>query len=141
MTVRHEYDYPAPLEYLPSSKCLSEENLNYYFDYLKRNEIDVVINQSGNFNDSELWCKARELDIKVISVLHSTPSVAYDHLFETEVFPLRSNKLIEKVKRVARILLYPRIRRNYWSNRVKQFEYVVPNSDIVCCLSKITIKM
>ena len=51
ITIRHEYDYPAPLEYLPSGECLSKGNVEYYYDYLKRNKIDVVINQSGNFSD------------------------------------------------------------------------------------------
>ena len=41
ITVRHEYDYPAPLEYLPSGDLLSKENIAYYESYLKKNKIGV----------------------------------------------------------------------------------------------------
>lgn len=136
ITVRHEYDYPAPLEYLPSSECLSQENIDAYFDYLKRNEIDVVINQSGNFSDSRLWCKAQELGVKVISVLHSNPWVAYKYLWDTDIVPLKSSGFKEQLKRVARILLYPRIKRGMRQSRIDQFKYLLPNTDIVCLLSK-----
>lgn len=136
ITIRHEYDYPAPLEYLPSSDSFSQENINYYFDYLKRNEIDIVINQSGNFSDSQLWCKARDLDIKVISVLHSNPWLSYNHLWDTDIIPLKGSGVKEQLKRIARILLYWRIKRRMRKSRVSQFEYLMPNSDKICLLSE-----
>ena len=43
ITIRYEYDYPAPLEYLPSSDLLSEENIVFYHNYLKRNNISIVV--------------------------------------------------------------------------------------------------
>lgn len=136
ITVRHQYDYPAPLEYLPSSECLSEDNVKYYFEYLKRNKIDIVINQSGNFSDSKLWCKAREIGIKVISVLHSNPWVAYKHLWETDIYPLKASGFKEQLKRIARILLYLKIKKQYQSSRISQFKYLLPNTDKVCLLSE-----
>ena len=135
ITVRHEYDYPAPLEYLPSSECLSQENIDYYFDYLRRNHIDVVINQSGNFDDSELWLKAHEVGIKVISVLHNPPQVNLLHLWQ-EMSTLRDDSTIEWCKRLARVVLYPKIKNRYFQSRKQHFEYLLPNTDIVCTLSK-----
>lgn len=134
ITIRHEYDYPAPLEYLPSGECLSKGNVEYYYDYLKRNKIDVVINQSGNFSDSDLWLKASDLGIKVISVLHSNPWVSYSHLWQ-EVYPLKNAKFTEKLKRIARVMLYFKIKKQVKSSRVNHFRRLLPKTDKVCLLS------
>lgn len=136
ITIRHEYDYPAPLEYLPSSDCLSQENIDYYFDYLKRNKIDVVINQSGNFSDSALWLKARERGVKVVSVLHSAPWVSYKHLWHSDILPLKNDSIIEKFKRIARICLYPKIKRRVRNSRIRQFQTLLPQTNVVTMLSK-----
>lgn len=135
ITIRHEYVYPAPLEYLPSSDLLSSENITYYQDYLKRNQIDIVINQSGNFSDSRLWLKAKDWNIKVISVLHSTPWVSYKHLWR-ELYPLRNNSSIEKLKRIVRIILYPKIKYKIKNSRIDHFRQLLPETDYVCTLSE-----
>lgn len=134
ITIHHEYDYPAPLTYLPSRELLSEENITFYQHYLKEHAIDVVINQSGNFSDSALWLRTGNPAVKVISVLHSTPWVAYKHLWSTNL-ALRNDTLIEKLKRIARILLYPRIKRQYRDSRERQFRMLLPGTDKVCTLS------
>lgn len=134
ITIRHEYDYPAPLTYLPSCELLSEENILFYQHYLKDNSIDVVINQSGNFSDSELWLRTGNPAVKVISVLHSTPWIAYKHLWNT-ISSLRNDTLIEKFKRIARVALYPRIKRQYRTSREHQFRMLLPKTDKVCLLS------
>lgn len=135
ITIRHEYDYPAPLEYLPSSDLLSEENIVFYHSYLKRNNISIVVNQSGNFDDSRLWLKAKEWEVKVISVLHSNPWIGYTHLWNV-IFPLRDNTRIEKLKRIVRVFLYPRIKYQYKLRRKEQFRMLLPQTDIVCTLSE-----
>lgn len=135
ITIRHEYVYPAPLEYLPSSDLLSSENITYYQDYLKRNQIDIVINQSGNFSDSRLWLKAKDWNIKVISVLHSNPWVAYSHLWQ-EIYPLKNDSFIEKFKRIARIVLYPKIKYILRNSRIEHFKQLLPETDYVCTLSE-----
>ena len=134
ITIRHEYEYPAPLTYLPSRELLSDENISFYQQYLKDNDIDIVINQSGNFSDSELWLRTGNPAVKVISVLHSTPWVAYKHLWST-ILPLRNDTLIEKFKRIARIVLYPRIKHQYRLCREQQFRMLLPSTDKVCMLS------
>ncbi len=135
ITVRHEYDYPAPLEYLPSGDLLSSENIVYYEAYLKRNKIDIVINQSGNFDDSRLWLKAKIWNIPVISVLHANPWIAYKYLWR-ELLLLRNDSLLEKIKRIARIILYPKIKYEYKHYRIKQYKLILPASDYVCALSE-----
>ena len=134
ITIHHEYDYPAPLTYLPSRELLSEENIAFYQNYLKEHAIDVVINQSGNFSDSALYLRTGNPAVKIISVLHSTPWVAYKHLWSTNL-ALRNDSLVEKFKRIARILLYPRIQRHYRKSREHQFRMLLPGTDKVCMLS------
>lgn len=135
ITVRYEFDYPAPLEYLPSGDLLSSENISYYEAYLKKNKIDIVINQSGNFDDSRLWLKAKNWNIPVISVLHSTPWVAYKHLWK-EVSSLKNDSLIEKFKRIARVILYPKIKYQFKQSRIRQYKMMLPTTDYVCALSE-----
>lgn len=134
ITIHHEYGYPASLTYLPSRELLSEENITFYQHYLKEHAIDVVINQSGNFSDSALWLRTGNPAVKVISVLHSTPWVAYKRLWSTNL-ALRNDTLVEKFKRSARILLYPRIKRQYRDSRERQFRMLLPGTDKVCMLS------
>lgn len=134
ITIRHEFDYPAPLTYLPSRELLSDENIAFYQQYLREHDIDVVINQSGNFDDSRLYLCTGNSRVKVISVLHTTPWVAYKHLWST-ISPLRNDTLIEKFKRIARIVLYPRIKRQYRVHREQQFRMLLPETDKVCMLS------
>lgn len=134
ITIRHEYDFPVPLTYLPSRELLSDENITFYQHYLSEHEIDVVINQSGNFSDSELYFCTGNLAVKVISVLHSTPWVAYKHLWSI-VTRLRNDSFIEKIKRIARVLLYPRTKRLYRKSRELQFQMLLLGTDKVCMLS------
>lgn len=136
VTQRHEYDYPAPLEYLPSKELLSEVNVHYFFEYIVRNRIDIVINQSGNFSDSQLWLKAKEKGVKVISVLHTYPTTSYKHLWECDVFPLRNDTFIEKAKRIVRCLLYLKIKNHYRQSTLSEFRHMLPRTDIMVTLSK-----
>ena len=134
ITIKHEYDYPAPLEYFPSRELMSEENISFYHHFLKEHVIDVVINQSGNFSDSELYLNKGNNQVKVISVLHQPPLVSYNHLW-SEIFPLKNRTLIEKFKRIARVLLYPKIKYQFKKNRINHFKKLLPQTDLVCMLS------
>ena len=134
ITVMHEYDYPAPLTYLPSQECLSKENIEAYHRYLKENKIDIVINQSGNFEDTRLWVNTGNPAIKVISVIHTSPWVFYKYLWR-ELYPLRNTFKIEKLKRIARLILYPRIKYRFKKSRIEHYKMMLPSTDCVCTLS------
>lgn len=134
ITVEHSFDYPAPLHYLPSGELMSAENISFYHRYLSEHHIDFVINQSGNFGDSELWLTAHEMNVKVISVLHSEPLVAYRHLWN-DFIPLRNQSFKERLKQLARIAIYVRYKRQYRQQRMKHFATLLPHTDVVCTLS------
>lgn len=136
ITIKHEFNYPAPLTYLPSKELMSPENIEFYHRYLQDNNINTVINQSGNFSDSELWLNTGNKNIRIISVLHSSPWVSYKNLWSSDIFPLKNNSKIEKLKRLARIVLYPKIKRQCKQHRIQQFTSLLPKTDFVCPLSK-----
>lgn len=133
---RWEYDYPAPLTYLPSKDASMEENVRAYHQYLAEHKIDIVINQSGNFSDSRIWLDTGDSNVRVISVLHSTPWVGYKHLWSSDVYPLRNDSFKEKLKRLARIVLYPKLKRDYYNRRRNHFEWLLPRTDYLCMLSQ-----
>lgn len=134
ITIKHQFDYPAPLEYFPSSDLLSQENIDFYHHFLEVKKIDVVINQSGNFSDSFLYLNKGKSKAKIISVLHSAPSVGYKHLW-ADIYPLRNSSFTEKGKRIARVFLYPHLKRKYDSDRKSHFQRLLPLTDLVCTLS------
>lgn len=135
ITVQHEYNYPAPLAYLPSEDCFSQENINAYHHFLKEYKIDIVVNQSGNFSDTQLWVNTGNPSIKVISVIHTPPWVCYKHLWQ-EIYPLRNNSTVEKIKRIARIILYPKIKFQFKKSRIVHYKKMLPATDFVCTLSE-----
>lgn len=134
VTEKHVYPYPVPLEYFPSRLLLSKENLEFYHCFLEKKKINIVINQSGNFSDSFLYLNKGESSVKIISVLHSAPSVAYNSIWH-EIYPLRNKFFIEKLKRIARMVLYPRIKYRYRKSRINQFKKMLPLTDYICTLS------
>ena len=134
-TVKYEYDYPAPLEYLPSHYIDSKERVDCYINYLKRNKIDILIDQSGNFSDCNLLEKVKSAGFKIISVLHSNPWVSYNHIWYSDVYPLRNGTFVEKLKRIARICLYFKIKNQNKISRIRNFKKLLPVTDIVCMLS------
>ncbi len=134
ITIRHEYEYPAPLEYLPSSNCESEENLRFYHDFIKKHDIDIIINQSGAFGDSHLWLNTGNHKVKVISCVHQNPLISYHHLWE-ELYPLRNSSFKEKLKRIVRCLLYPKIKHDFLKTRINHYEWLMPQTDKLCLLS------
>ncbi len=134
LTEEHVYDYPAPLFYLPSSELCSEENVSFYHRFLAEHKIDIVINQSGNFEDSELWTDLGGHPARIVSVLHSEPWVGYLHLWHEQSY-LRNGTWLEKLKRIARIVLYFRTKKRYRASRVAHFSRLLPRTDVVCTLS------
>lgn len=103
-----DYDFPVISEFFPCESYSAPENVEWFHRYLKENNIDLVINQCGQFGDSSLYCNVAG-NAKVISVAHMSPEVNLDCLFG-EINKLRpGGGLIEQIKRAARVIFYPYI--------------------------------
>jgi len=108
-----ERDYPDNQEcvYLPSKELVSLDNISFYKDYVGNNKINVIINQHGLYEGVMLIDTLQDSNVLRISVLHSNPISNYRWLFKDNV-SLRNNSNIEKLKRIARIIIYPKTKIN-----------------------------
>lgn len=89
---------------------MADENVRFYKEFLRDNRIDVVINQNGLYEGVKLIDTASVYPTTIISVLHNNPTLNYRWLFK-DALVLRNCSLEEKLKRIARIILYPWTRR------------------------------
>ena len=129
-----DYAFPAPVCFFPSSDYHSHENIEFYHNFLKEHDIDIVINQCGNFEDSTLYTNVGNCKAKVISVLHSTPLLNYEHLPSQEL-TLKEKSAKGLLKLFARILLFPKIKQKYLSSRKAHFKYLFAQPNKVVLLS------
>lgn len=129
------FSFPAPLEFLPSKIIDSEVNRTFYNTYLLKNQINIVINQSGSGSDSALWLTATEQNIPVISCIHSFPLCRYEYMWEADVIHLRNDRFIEKAKRIARISLYQHTRKQYYKSEQLHYNFILPKTTKLCFLS------
>ena len=130
------YTFPAQVDFFPSELYTDKINYDFYTQYLNRNHIDIVINQCGTFSDSQLYNSVKGTSAKVVSVIHFNPSLCYNYLF-SQVSQLRNPSSIEKLKRCARIAIYPKIKRNYIQRRKNHYHWLLTpgNTDVVALLS------
>ncbi len=131
-----EYAFPGVLSYFPYPDYKDERNVNFYIDYLQKNGIDVIINQCGAFHDSILYNRKGCTKAKVISVIHSRPSLNYYNLF-SEISVLKERGFKEILKRALRIAIYPKIRKDYLDRLRKHYEWLAAdgNTDAIVLLS------
>ena len=130
-----DYDFPATVYFFPCSDYHSHENVVFYHNFLREHNVDIIINQCGLFEDSELYLNIGNNKCKTISVLHNSPMLNYEHLASEELV-LKDNSFIGLLKLFARFCLYPRIKRSYLRSRRKHYDFLFPNSDKVCLLSE-----
>lgn len=102
-------DYPIDLEciYMPE---ISSDRLSihqFLLDFVQLNNVSVIINQEGLSASTSLFSNLQY--VKVMSVVHNNPMLNYSWLFY-DLMRLRNDTSIEKLKRVARFLLYPKIK-------------------------------
>jgi|GEM_PF-41511 len=134
ITIRHQYDYPAPLTYLPNQECLSQENIDFYQRFLKENHVDIVINQSGSTEDTLLYSNTGDFSVPVVSVFHSSPLGWYPHTLRYLYQP-KHNSPIEWLYRTARLILFPKIKLQHLLSTKFCFRKIVPHMNKICFLS------
>lgn len=126
--------------FLPNSQCiLSNDNVSFVLDLVKKNKVDVVINQATIRDDVvQLCAKIKELSsIRLISVIHFAPGTEYDIA--------RHNLFLQRDKITAQSLLRAVIECVYFlfinSRKIKQKEKeilarICQTSDRVIVLSE-----
>ena len=130
------FNFPAQVDFFPREQYNDKLNYDFYTEYLINQNIDIVINQCGAFTDSILYNSVGGSNAKVISVIHTNPSLCYNSLL-SEICQLRNPSFVEKLKRCARIVLYPKIKRDYLKRRKKHYHWLLSpgNTDAVALLS------
>lgn len=120
-----EFQYPTKfVTILPESCVNSDKNIEFYNQFINDNKIDVIINQNGLYDGASLFCKVYDKQVKLISVVHNNPLLNYNYLWG-EVFCLRNNTWIERLKRIARCVLFFKIKRqrlSYLKQHYIQFD-------------------
>lgn len=131
---KDQYNYPAPIIDLPNPELNSLQNLDFYNDFLVKQKIDIVINQHGLYEGTYFLSQIKKAGIKGISVLHSNPLRNYSNLF-SDIVTLKDTSKIEKIKRIARVFLYWRIKKAIHHTLVKHYTFIQEHPQYVCLLS------
>lgn len=129
-------DFPQAedVTYLPSQNLLAPENMRFYAEYVKQNQIDIVINQHGLFEGVQLIDSIKESPVIRISVIHNNPTLNLKWLLK-DISVLRNYTLKEKLKRVVRIILYPYIRSLVMSGLKRHYNMLLAGGSHVVVLS------
>lgn len=121
-----DYDYNVNVSFTPSSDINSQEVISFYQDYLEKNKIDVILNQAGTFGEANLFGEVGSGKHLCFHVLHCKPTFYYDYFFNHTSKP-RKPGIVELCKTIARIVLYPKLKRDYF-NRFKRHYQSLLNS-------------
>lgn len=126
------YHYPVPTDVLPNQDKDIQLSHAFYIDYLKQRQIDIVICQDALFDLT--FHRTEDLPVKVISVIHNNPLLDYNVLWNQFV-TLRNDKIVEKLKRIARCCIYLKAKKKMWKRTVLHFNELYQLSDKILLLS------
>lgn len=128
-------DYPIgyDITYLPEYKLVTKTNVDFFNKLLENKKIDVVINQDGLFEGGELIALAKR-KILNISVIHNNPLLNYEWLFR-DIYTLRNSSLVEKCKRIARIILFKEIKKQVYKSICNRFDFLNTTDSVIVYLS------
>lgn len=136
-----DYGNDAQL-YLPeANELITEKNLQFFQFVIDDKSIDVVINQSGLFEEmSRFAFYAKEKNVKLISVIHNSllsPAVNFEVTFYKDLKRYHFTFIIPciKNKAIKRLII-----KCYASKKRKYYENLTRNSDLVVVLSAAYIK-
>lgn len=131
------YDCPAILDYYISENIVdTEAGKSLYEKFLIEHKIDVVINQGGLMGTCKFFTNTNLC--KKIVVIHFDPQYGYNYFFN-ELWALRNNSFIEKIKRIARCMDYFRRKKHHYNYLNNLYSYWFQSADRVCLLSNHSI--
>lgn len=133
-----KFDYSTfPLDikpiFLPDSCLMSSVNIDYYNQIIDRYHIDIIINQQGQY-EGAYFIGTLKNRIPIISVIHNNPIQEYRHLWHSAI-RLRNESFIEKLKRIARIILYPKTKFQMHKSILNHYKYLYNHTETICLLS------
>lgn len=110
------------------------ENKSFYKKIINDKNINIIINQEGNFSPSYFFLDIEsKQNIKIFSVIHSEPLFNYKSLF-TETFRRRS--INTPLKRwIRHIVLYPFRLKKEKHRLIKRLNFLNAKSDYIVLLS------
>lgn len=140
---KRETDFQCPVKqfYFPSSDYNSKENVDFYQVFLKKNKIDIVVNQNGAEKAAYLYLNVNYRErLKIISVVHINPLLGYRY-YQYSIVPLWVDAswregLVFLIKLVSFPLRYMFYKINTWYKLKKQYGFVASRSDLVLLLSE-----
>lgn len=112
---------------------MSSVNINYYNQIIDRYHIDIIINQQGQY-EGAYFIGTLKNRIPIISVIHNNPIQEYGHLWHSAI-RLRNESFIEKLKRIARIILYPKTKFQMHKSILNHYKYLYNHTETICLLS------
>ena len=121
--------------YLPANELFAADNIRFIDEFVETKSIDYIINQDGLYEGAQLIANTKVAAPMSISVIHSNPFLNYDHLWSDICF-LRNRTLLEKFKRIARIVLYPKIKRSLWLSIQQKFIFLKQSKSHLNLLSE-----
>ncbi|MCH5331711.1 MAG: glycosyltransferase [Alistipes sp.] len=129
-------DYSPIIEsyFLPSETLMDDNNIKFYHSLVESLKIDIIINQDGLYEGVKLIDTIRHRGVPVISVIHNDPIGCGRWIFR-DAITLRNDSFIEKLKRLARIVLYPRTKKRYIDSIKGQFDLLYKGESHICVLS------
>jgi glycosyltransferase involved in cell wall biosynthesis len=131
-----DYIPSAPQKILPDSVPYNtEKNIEVLYNFLRENQIDILINQAGNIKAYSALCfKAvdKYKKTKIVSVIHIDPINRFRYLLDLTSSILTSKK---SYKNIARLIVLPyRLIKMYLSES-NLYNFVYQNSDSTVLLS------
>lgn len=119
---------------LPDTELFSKSNIEFLNQLIKEKQISIIINQWGLFEPLQFIDSISNKNIPRISVLHSNPLLNLDSLFRDSMI-LRDSTFIEKLKRIARFLLFPKIKNQFFNDRVSHLKNIEKGGSFIVTLS------
>lgn len=119
--------------FLPESCLMSSVNIDYYNQIIEKYHIDIIINQQGQY-EGAYFIGTLKNRIPIISVIHNNPIQEYGHLWHSAI-RLRNKSFIEKLKRIARIILYPKTKIQMHKSIQNHYKYLYNHTETICLLS------
>lgn len=124
------YKFPGKMFFLPDKELISDNNIQYYNRVLKDNNINFIIDQAAILNLKIFYSFSRNLNVKVISVIHNPPLAGINNLLD-----LKENSIIGYLKLLYRYIFYFKLRRSFIRRVFIHYSWLVEKTDFICLLS------